>query len=96
MLIAAEQSKVLKEQVGILNDRISNYESIVTNLKQKDSATVASYQFQITTMKEQRALYEDQIKSFERLLKLEKRKRTLTTLAGTLTTIGALYLFISK
>lgn len=96
MLIAAEQSKVLKEQVAILNDRIFNYENIVINLKQKDSMTVVSYQSQIANMKEQRALFEDQIKSFERLLKLEKRKRTLTTLAGTFTTGLAMYLFITK
>lgn len=96
MLIAAEQSKVLKEQVVILNDRISNYENIVVNLKQKDSMTVVSFQSQIVTMKEQRALLEDQIKGFERLLKIEKRKRTMTTLAGTLTTGIAMYLFITK
>lgn len=96
MLIAAEQSKVLKEQVAILDARILNYQSLITNLNQKDSATVASYELQIKTMKEQRALHEDQIKTMEKMIRTEKRKRTLTTIAGTLTTVIGLYLYISK
>jgi len=92
LLIAGEQGKVLKQQVVILNDRITLLQSMVTNLEAKDSATVASYEAEIKTMKEQRVIFEDQIKTFEKLLRKEKLKRKLISGVGILTTGLAIYL----
>lgn len=86
----------MKEQVVILNDRISLLQSIVTNLEQRDTATVNSYERELTVMREQRALFEDQIKTYETLLRRERRKRRLVTATGILTTGAALFLSLKK
>lgn len=96
LLTSAEQGKILKEQVTILNERIANQEIIIDNLKEKDAVTVAAYQKEIEQMKEQRATFEDQIKSYERLLKREKRKRVFTGIAGILTTAATFYIATKK
>jgi len=92
LLINAEQGKLLKQQVSVLNERISILNSLVTNLQDKDTATVGSYERQIAVMKEQRVIYDDQIKTFEKLLRREKRKRFWTGAAGMASTIGMIYI----
>jgi putative NADH-flavin reductase len=95
-LIAAEQKKVLEQQVTILNDRITNYQSIVSSLNAKDSVTVATFNMQIKLLTDEKALYQDQIKGYEKLLKKERRKRFLTTAGGVLTTGIVAYLYLTK
>lgn len=48
ILIAAEQKKVMDQQVVILNDRIAGYQSQIIIIHEKDSATVELYERQIT------------------------------------------------
>lgn len=83
---------MFKQQVVVLNERIVLYQSIVSQLEEKDSLTVASYETQIKTMKEQRVIFEDQIKTFEKLLRREKLKRKLISGVGIITTGLAIYL----
>lgn len=86
VLVAAEQGKVLKQQVQILNDRISLLQSKVSTLEAKDSATVASYEAEIKVMREQRGLFEGQIKAYEKLLRRERLKTKAVTMVGVLAT----------
>lgn len=96
LVIAAEQRKILKEQISLLDQRILGLEEMIRQLNDRDSITVASYEAELKLMREQKALYEDQIATFEKLLRREKRKRFWTSVGGTLTTVGALFLFFTK
>lgn len=96
LLINAEQGKLLKKHVLVLNDRITILQDMVKNLEQRDTATVGSYEREISVMREQRALFEDQIKTYETLLRRERRKRRLITATGILTTGAALFLSLKK
>ena len=92
----AKMKPVLEERIAILNDRIANYQIIIGNLNEKDSVTVAGYENQIRLMREEKAIYEDQIKGYERLLRKQKRKTFFTAAGGFLATGAALYLFLTK
>lgn len=82
ILIAAEQKKVLDEQVVLLNQRISGYELMVQQYKDKDTATVGSYEREIAIMKDQRKIFEDAIKGNEKVIRKLKRKVFWTSAAG--------------
>ena len=96
VLIAAEQKKLLEQQVTILNDRIANYQIIISNLNEKDSITVAAYEKEIALFKDEKAIYQDQIKSYDKLLKRQKRKTFFTAAGGILATGLSLYLYLQK
>ena len=91
-MIAAKQGDVLKEQVKILNERVTLLQSMVLNLEQKDSANTSQSVNQVALFKQEIDLYKDQIKTFERLLKREKRKRFWSTAGGVITSGIILYL----
>lgn len=74
-MIAAKQGDVLKEQVKILNEKVTLLQSMVLNLEQKDSANTSQSVNQVALFKQEIDLYKDQIKTFEKLLRREKRKR---------------------
>ena len=92
LVIAAKQGDVLKEQVKILNERVALLQSMVFNLEQKDSANTSQSVNQVALFKQEIDLYKDQIKTFERLLKREKRKRFWSTAGGVITSGIILYL----
>lgn len=96
LLIDAQQGKLLKRQVAILDDRIGILQEIVKNLEAKDSATVENYETQLTAMREQRALFEDQINRYEKLLRREKRKRFWTGAGGVVSTGIMAFLIFKK
>lgn len=91
VLIAAEQKKVLAEQVTLLNMRIAGMENQINTLKQKDAQTVKSYEDQLVEIRNQRNTFEEQIKELNKIIKKEKRKRKLTALAGLVTTGAAIF-----
>ena len=96
VLIAAEQKKELDKQVSLLNERINNLQQLITALEDKNSLTAQGYQLQIKTLLEEKSTYEDQIATYEKLLRKEKRKRKAVAGAG-ITVVGILtYLLISK
>ncbi len=96
LVINAEQAKVLRQQVVILNDRISNLVVQQQALKAKDSVTVSLYDQQVKAMTDQRALYTDQLKGYEKLLKRQRTKTTITGLLGILATVGAFMIGAGK
>jgi hypothetical protein len=91
-VIAAKQGDVLKEQVKILNERVALLQSMVLNLEQKDSANTSQSVNQVALFKQEIDLYKDQIKTFEKLLRREKRKRFFATAGGVITSGIILYL----
>ena len=91
-MIAAKQGDVLKEQVKILNERVTLLQSMVLNLEQKDSANTSQSVNQVALFKQEIDLYKDQIKTFEKLLRREKRKRFFATAGGVMTSGIILYL----
>jgi hypothetical protein len=91
-VIAAKQGDVLKEQVKILNERVTLLQSMVFNLEQKDSANTSQSVNQVALFKQEIDLYKDQIKTFEKLLRREKRKRFFATAGGVITSGIILYL----
>lgn len=96
ILTAAEQKKVLDEQVILLNQRIAGYEEMVKQYKDKDTATVGSYEREIGLMKDQRKVLEDQIKANEKVIRKLKRKVFWTASFG-VAGMGALtFLYLTK
>ena len=91
-MIAAKQGDVLKEQVKILNERVTLLQSMVLNLEQKDSANTSQSVNQVALFKQEIDLYKDQIKTFEKLLRREKRKLFFATAGGVMTSGIILYL----
>lgn len=102
----AKQKPLLLEKIALLNADIS---LINQRIKQKDSI-ISSYQVMEgnydaillamednkAVMLQQRQLYEEQLTSFEKLLRKEKRKRFWTAAGGVVTTGIAAYLYIIK
>lgn len=96
ILIAAEQKKVLDEQVILLNQRITGYESMVQQYKDKDTATVGSYERQIAVMKDQRTIFESAIAAKEKEIRRYKRKLFFRTAGGLMLTGTIAYLYFTK
>lgn len=96
ILTAAEQKKVLDEQVILLTQRISGYEEMVKQYKDKDTATVGSYERQIALMKDERKIFETAISGKEKEIRKYKRKLFFRTAGGIMITGGLVYLYITK
>ena len=96
VLIAAEQSKILKQQVTILNERIINYQTIIATLNSRDSVTVATYVSQIKSFEEEKKVYQDQIAGYEKIVRKLKRQKFITGLVGSLATGAAIFIAVTK
>ncbi|HEX7906222.1 MAG TPA: hypothetical protein VF487_20250 [Chitinophagaceae bacterium] len=96
MLIAAQQKRLLQEEVNILEQRTLQKQAIINTYEGKDSinaAIIATYQAEIKVMKNQRGVYDAELKSINRTLKRQKRKTFFTAMAGVATTTAAIFLF---
>ena len=96
LVIAAKQGDVLKEQVTLLNTRISLLQSTIKELEAKDSVTTAACLDQIANLNQQKALYTDQLNTYEKLLKRERRKRRLIQATGIAVAGVVGYLYLTK
>ena len=92
----AKMKPVLEERIAILNDRIANFQIIISNLNEKDSITVSAYEKQIQLYRDEKKVYEDQINGYEKLLKRERRKRFFTAAGGVVATGLTLFLYLQK
>lgn len=97
--VLLEKITLLQADIRIMEERIAGKEAIIYNMERDQLAS----QDIIDQLKEEKQLYEeqkkimlDQARSFEKLLKKEKRKRRWTAFAGILSTGIVTYLFISK
>lgn len=92
VLIAAEQKKVLEEQVSVLNKRIAEKDSIIKLMQFKEELSdqvAQTYEDEIKAMKDQRAIFEKQIKENGKIIRKLKRKVFWTSAAG-IAGIGAM------
>ena len=96
ILTAAEQKKVLDEQVVLINQRISGYEEMIKAYRDKDTATVGGYERQIALLKDERKIFEQAIKDKEKEIKKYKRKLFFRTAGGIFIVGGLSYLYITK
>lgn len=101
-MIAAEEKKVLgervelyKEHIFVLNSRISNLDSLIASLKQKDqnnTAIIQQLEEQKKIMEQQKGILLDQISKSNKQLRKQKRNTFFTALAGMAATVAALLL----
>ena len=91
-----EKGEVYKQQVTLLNNRISLLNSQISELQEKDSANSVSSRNQIKLLLQEKELHQDQIKIMEKMILREKRKRKWTAVAGILSTGAAIYLSTIK
>jgi uncharacterized coiled-coil protein SlyX len=95
----AKLRPVLEERIAILNERISTKDSVIKDLQlagEEDQAVIEALRDQRRLLEEEKKLYNDQLRTLESMIRKEKRKRFFTSMAGMITTAGAMYLFISK
>lgn len=85
-----------QRDIDTLQARIAVLQSVILTLNQKDSATVKLYQEQLAVMKDQKALYADQLNGYEKLLRKEKRKRRFWQVLTGVVAGGAGYLILTK
>lgn len=96
LVIAAEQSNILKTQIEILEGRELLSQKLISEMDSKYNMMEDFYKGQLDNMRQQGELYKDQIAGYERLLKRQRRKTFFTGAAGFITTGIALYLFAQK
>lgn len=92
----ALQKPILEERIAILNERIANYQVLIKTFEEKDSIRAEDCKSQIASLIEEKALYQDQVKTMEQMIRKERRKRFWITASGILTTGAAIYLSTLK
>lgn len=99
LLTAALQRDVLAEKIGLLvadtallSQRVASKQRQVEILEGISEAQVV----QIDLLREKETVFKEQLSSYERLLRKEKRKRFLVSVAGVLTTGFTTYLLLKK
>lgn len=93
---AAASAKELRVQISILNERIETKKAELMEIKNRDSAEIVTLRGNISRLLEEKALYDDQLNGYERLLRKEKRKRFWTAAGGLITTGLVAYLYLTK
>lgn len=97
--VLLEKIALLNTDISVLNERIKQKDSIITAYEAKDGnygAMITAMEDNKAIMLQQRQLYEEQLQSFEKLLRKANRKKFWTSVAGVLTTSIATYLYITK
>lgn len=89
---AALEKKYVDSLLVLTEKQVAELRHTVDLMQEKDSELKLRYEDQITNLNSQIGLYKDQLNTYEKLLRLEKRKRRLTTAAGIITTGLAIYL----
>lgn len=104
--MAAKERDILKERIGILtvdisimNRRLSQKDSLITEYQAKDNANdviIASMREQRAALEDEKKIFNDQLRGYEGLLRRERRKRFWTTVGGLVTTGIAGYMYFVK
>lgn len=97
--VLLEKIALLQTDILLLNQRIAQKDSIISAYQVMEGnydAILLAMEDNKAIMLQQRQLYEEQLRSFEKLLRKEKRKRFWTAASGVLTTTAAAYLYITK
>lgn len=99
LVIAAEQKKVLEQQMVIMNLRIAEKDSIISLLKFKDETNtqvIQTYEDELAVMKDQRKIFETAIAGAKKEVRRYKRKLFWRTAGGVMITGALAYLYLTK
>lgn len=91
LVIAAEQKKVLQEQLLVIDKRIIEKDSIIRLLQFKEELNgqmIQTYEDELLVIKDQRKIFETAIKQNEKIIRKLKRKVFWTSMAG-IAAVGA-------
>ncbi len=95
VLADAKMKPILQERINLLNADILLMSERIGNLKAKDSVNsqiIATYEAQLFVMKDQRKIFEAQLKDYEKKIRQQKRKTFFTGMAGIVTTAITFYI----
>jgi CO dehydrogenase/acetyl-CoA synthase alpha subunit len=93
---AAAQKKITDSLLSICERQVTQLENTIKLLDEKDIEQKAMYEGQLENLRQQIALYKDQITGYEKLIRIERRKKRLAIVGGIVTTGAALYLYLTK
>ena len=93
LLIDAQRKDLLEADIKDLNARIVEKEIQLATTNTRDSLLIVSLGREISIMKDQRGLFEAELKAVTKQIKRERRKTRLVAFAGILTTAAGI-LFI--
>lgn len=96
LLIAGEERNNLKKQVRNLEEQVNLLNEVIKEHDGKDVVQTEYFSNQMKNLQDQIALCKEQVVAFEKMVKMERRKRRLITGAGILTTAGAILLSLKK
>jgi hypothetical protein len=97
--VLLERISLLSEDITLLNKRIAVKDSIISSLDSKDrnnDGIIRGMEDQKRLLRDEITLCQNQVKTLEAMYKRERRKRFWTGVAGSLTTVGALFLLTQK
>jgi len=92
LLVAGEERNNLKRQVINLEEQVKLLNEVIKEQGGRDSLMAQYYTGQMTNLQEQLALCKEQVKVFEKMVRVERRKRFWTGAAGMASTIAMIYL----
>lgn len=92
MLIRAQQAAILEDEVKTLNERIIEKERQLAITNTRDSLLIVSLNKEIFIMKDQRGIFEMELKVVNKQLRKERTKTRLVGLAGIITTLAGVLL----
>lgn len=93
---AALQKKYTDSLLVITEKQVAELKAAVDLLEEKDGELKRMYEGQILNLNNQAALYKDQVRGYELLVKKERRRRRLATAGGLVTTGAAIFLLLKK
>jgi hypothetical protein len=96
LVIASEQSKVLRKEIKVLGSQIEVLNKLVSQFEGRDSIEKKMYEGQISNLQQQIVSYKDILKQNDKLLKKQKRKTFFTGLLGVAATGATLFLYLKK
>lgn len=93
---AAIQKRYVDSLLVISEKQVGELKYNISLLQEKDAELKKMYDAQLDILHNQIVIYKEQITGYERLVKLERRKRRLITFGGVLTTGAAIFLSLKK
>lgn len=93
MLIKAQQSSILEDEVKNLNERILEKERQLAITSTRDSLLMISLNNDIANLKEQKKAFSDALDKITKELRRQKRKTRLTAIAGIIATGAGIFFF---
>jgi len=89
LLIRAQQADLMQQDIDSLSKRINEKELQLALNRFSDSLTADALRFEIRTLRDQRGIFEGEIKALQKQLKRARAGKRWTAIAGIVTTVAA-------